>query len=81
MDKNPFEDDALSSDTFQNERHSNKSVSIFILKTIYFILQNMFQSLHTSSSVVHIKCTVNIKIIRISYDVTVSLKYIIKTFI
>ena len=27
---------------FPNERHSNKTVSIFILKTIYFILQNMF---------------------------------------
>ena len=25
-----------------NERDSNKTVSIFILKTIYFILQNMF---------------------------------------
>ena len=48
-----------------NERHSNKTVSIFILKTIYFILQNMFRSLHTSSSVVHIKSTVNIQIIRV----------------
>ena len=37
-------------------------VSIFTFKTIYFILQNMFQSLHTSSSVVHIKSTVNIQI-------------------
>ena len=33
---------------------------IFILKTIYFILQNMFRSLHTSSSVAQIKITVNI---------------------
>ena len=33
---------------------------IFILKTIYFILQNMFRSLHTSSLVVQIKSTVNI---------------------
>ena len=36
------------------------SPCIFILKTIYFILQNMFRSLHTSSSVVQIKSTVNI---------------------
>ena len=36
----------------------------FILKTIYFILQNMFRSLHTSYSVVQIKSTVNIQIIR-----------------
>ena len=46
-----------------NERHSNKTVNIFIVKTIYFILQNMFRSLHTSSSVVHIKSTVNVQII------------------
>ena len=46
--------------TFPNERDSNKTVSIFILKTIYFIFQNMFRSLHTSSSVVQIKSTVNI---------------------
>ena len=45
---------------FPNERDSNKTVSIFILKTIYFILQYMFRSLHTSSSVVQIKSTVNI---------------------
>ena len=37
---------------------------IYILKTIYFILQKMFRSLHTSSSVVHIKSTVNIQIIK-----------------
>ena len=48
---------------------SNLSVSIskvdsLILKTIYFILQNMFRSLHTSSSVVHIKSTVNVQIIK-----------------
>ena len=53
---------------------------IFILKT-YFILQNMFRSLHTSSSVVQIKSTVNIQIIRVCYNVTVSLKYNLKTFI
>ena len=35
----------------------------------------MFRSLHTSSSVVHIKSTVNIQMIRVSYNVTVSLKY------
>ena len=35
-------------------------LNVFILKTIYFILQNMFRSLHTSSSVVQIKSTVNI---------------------
>ena len=66
---------------FPNERHNNKTVSIFILKTIYFILQNMFRSLHTSSSVVQIKSTVNIQIIRVCYNVTVSLKYNLKTFI
>ena len=53
----------------------------FILKTIYFILQNMFRSLHASSSVVHTKSTVNIQIIRVFYNVTVSLKYNLKTFI
>ena len=41
-----------------------KNVSIFILKAIDFILQNMFQSLHTSLPVVHIKSTVNIEIIK-----------------
>ena len=66
---------------FPNERHSNKTVSIFILKTIYVILQNMFRSLHTSSSVVHIKSTVNIQITRVCYNVAVSLKYNLKTFI
>ena len=69
------------SNTKPNERHSNKTVSIFILKTIYFILQNMFRSLHTSSTVVHIKSTVNIQIIRVCYNVTVSLKCNLKTFI
>ena len=33
------------------ERHSSKQVNILILKTILFISQNMFQSIHTSSSV------------------------------
>ena len=49
--------------------YPNLQVSIFILKTIYFILQNMFRSLHTSSSVVHIKSTVNIQIIRVCYSI------------
>ena len=47
-----------------NERDSNKTVSIFILKTIFFILQNMFRSLHTSSSVKQIKSTVNIQMVK-----------------
>ena len=41
---------------------AHRDCNIFILKTIYFILQNRFQSLHTSSSVAHIKRTVNIQI-------------------
>ena len=41
----------------------------------------MFGSLHTLLSVVHIKSTVNIQIIRVCYNVTVSLKYNLKTFI
>ena len=41
----------------------------------------MFRSQHTSSSVVHIKSTVNIQILRVCYNVTVSLKYNLKTFI
>ena len=40
----------------------------------------MFLSLHTSSSVVHIKSTVNIQVLRVCYNVTVSLKYNLKTF-
>ena len=36
---------------------------------MYFILQSMFRSLHTSSSVVHIKSTVNIQIIRVCYSI------------
>ena len=34
----------------------------------------MFRSLHTPSLVVHIKSTVNIQIIRVCYNGTVSLK-------
>ena len=41
----------------------------------------MFQNLHTSWSVAHIKSTVNIQISRVCYNVTVSLKYNLKTFI
>ena len=40
----------------------------------------MFGSLHSSSSVVHIKSTVNIQMIRVCYNVTVSLKYNLKNF-
>ena len=40
----------------------------------------MFRSQHTSSSVEHIESTVNIQI-RVCYNVTVSLKYNLKTFI
>ena len=58
-----------------------KKTDLFILKTIYFTLQNMFRSLHTSSSVVHIGTTKNIQIIRVCYNVTVSLKIHLKTFI
>ena len=58
-----------------------KIKKLYFLKKIYFILQNMFRSRHTSSSVVHIKSTVNIQIIRVCYNVTVSLKYNLKTFI
>ena len=41
----------------------SKASFIYILKTTYFILQNMCGSLHTSSSVVH-KSTVNIQKLR-----------------
>ena len=40
----------------------------------------MFRSLHISSSIVHIKSTVNIQMIRVCYNVTVSLKYNLKNF-
>ena len=49
---------------FPNKRHCNETISIFLLKTIYFTLENMFQSLHSSSSVAHIKTTVYIQIIK-----------------
>ena len=39
-------------------------IIIFIIKTIYFTLQNMLQSLHISSSVVHTKSTANIQMIK-----------------
>ena len=38
----------------------------------------MFRILHISSSIVHIKSTVNIQMIRVCYNVTVSLKYNLK---
>ena len=67
--------------TYSDKVLTDKALSIFILKTIHFILQNIFQSIHTSSSVVHIKSIVNIQIIRVCYNVTVSLKCSLKTFI
>ena len=39
---------------FLKVRHSSKQVNILILKTILFISQNMFLSIHTSSSVAKI---------------------------
>ena len=36
---------------FPKERNRSKQVNILILKAILFILQSMFQSIHTSSSV------------------------------
>ena len=39
---------------FLKERHSSKQVNILILKTILFISQFMFLSIHTSSSVAKI---------------------------
>ena len=53
----------------KKQRKSRKLVKslfwdIFILKTISFILENMFRSLHTSSLVVHIKSTVNVQTIK-----------------
>ena len=49
------------------ERHSSKQVNILILKTILFISQNMFQSIHASSSVAKsIIKTVNILNLHIS---------------
>ena len=38
----------------------------------------MFPSLRISLSVVLIKCTVNIQIVRVCYHITVSLKYNLK---
>ena len=45
---------------YKSKKKNIYGIGIFILKTIYFILQNMFRILHTSSSVVQIKSTVNI---------------------
>ena len=49
---------------FQMNDTAIKQLILTKKKTIYFILQNMFRSLHTSSSVVHIKSTVNVQIIK-----------------
>ena len=52
---------------FVKERYSSKQANILILKTILFISQNMFQSIHTSSSVAKsIIKTVNILNLHIS---------------
>ena len=49
------------------ERRSSKQVNILIAKTILFISQNMFQSIHTSSSVAKsIIKTVNILNLHVS---------------
>ena len=55
-----------------------KKLGFFLKKTIYFIFQNIFQSLHTSSSVVHIKSTVNIQLIRGLLECYSIVKYIQK---
>ena len=53
--------------SISKERHSSKQANILILKTILFISQNMFQSIHTSSSVAKsITKTVNILNLHIS---------------
>ena len=52
---------------FPKERCSSKHVNTLILKTILFIPQNMFQSIHTSSSVAkNIIKTVNILNLHVS---------------
>ena len=53
--------------TLTKERQSSKLVNILILKTILFIPQNMFQSIHTSSSFAkNIIKTVNILNLHVS---------------
>ena len=60
---------------FPKERHSSKQANILILKTILFISQNMFQSIHNSSSVAKsIIKTVNILIYIYLKNVTVLIK-------
>ena len=48
--------------------------------TLWFISQNIFRSLHTSSSVVHIKSTVNIQIIRGLFQCYCIVKNTVKNF-
>ena len=54
-DNNPSEVATRLRTTFPKERHSSKQVNILILKTILFIPQNMFESIHTSCSVAKYK--------------------------
>ena len=61
---------------FPKERHSSKHVNILILKTILFIPQGMFQSIHTSSSVVKsVIKTVNILNLHISKKMVLKICY------
>ena len=58
-----------------------KTFTVFILKkATSFILQNMFWSVDTSSSVVHIKITVNIQIIRRLLQCYIVVKNTFKNF-
>ena len=61
-------------------KYMDRTVNIFILKAIHFILQKMVRSLHTSSPVVHIKSTVNIQIIRGLLHCYSIVKYAFKYF-
>ena len=65
---------------FQINDTAIKQLVFFILKTINFILKNMFRSLHTSSSAVHIKSTANIQIIRGLLQCYSTVKNIFKNF-
>ena len=51
-------------ESLEKKKKKKKIARIFILKTIYFISQNMLRSLPISSSVVHIKSAANILIIK-----------------
>ena len=61
-----YSKDRISTLFYMCDGHNSSFVMvyIFVLKTIYFILQNIFWNLHTLSSVVHIKSAVNIQIIK-----------------